>query len=99
MSFLFQEDLKELKTDVKNGKTDVKPYADDLEHILKWKTNTKPPKLSESLKNLRSIRIIPIEYDNQDNSLNEFDSVVEDIEKSILSEVNSREYKIHGLLI
>ena len=32
---LFQEDLKELKKDVKNGKTDVKPYADDLENILK----------------------------------------------------------------
>ena len=85
---LFQEDLKELKNDVKNGKTDIKPNANDLKKILKWKTNFKPPKLSDSLKNLRSIRIIPIEYDNQENSLNEFDSVVENIERSILCEVN-----------
>ena len=87
---LFKEDLLELKNDVKNGKTDVKPYAEDLKNILKWKANSKPPILSDSLKSLRSIRIIPIEYDNQENSLTEFDSVVAKIEKSILSEVNGR---------
>ena len=85
---LFQEDLKELKKDVEEGKTDIKPYADDLKNILNWNTRSKPPILSDSLKKLRSIRIIPVEYDNQEKSVTEFDYVVSDIEKSILSEVN-----------
>lgn len=84
---LFKEDLKELKRDVEEGNTDVKPYAEDLENILKWNTHRPAPKLSRSLKKLRSIRIIPVEYDNQDQSLQAFDDVVADIENSILKEV------------
>ena len=61
-----------------------------LDNILKWNTRSKPPELSESLKKLRSIRIIPVEYDNQEKSLTEFDHVVADIEKSILGEVNGK---------
>jgi hypothetical protein len=84
---LFKEDLQELKKDVEDAQTDVKPYATDLENILKWNPHSKPPEISNSLKKLRSIRIIPVEYDNQRKSLTEFDSVVADIEESVIKEV------------
>jgi hypothetical protein len=89
---LFKEDLKELKKDVEEGKTDIKPYANDLENILKWNPRSKVPSLSDSLKKLRSVRIIPVDYDNQRRSLTEFDAVVGEIEESIISEVNG-----HGI--
>ncbi|AEG17841.1 PD-(D/E)XK nuclease family protein [Methanobacterium paludis] len=84
---LFKDDIQELKRDVEEGKTDIKPYADDLENILRWNDQSEPPALSNSLKKLRSIRIIPVDYDNQKKSLSEFDTVVDDIEGSIIKEV------------
>ena len=54
--------------------------------------------LSDAYHNLRSIRIIPIEEGSLNESLNAFDSVVEDIESNINNEVKTMESKIVGIL-
>lgn len=79
----FRKDLEELKREVKNNKTDIMPTGEDLELLLNWKTRTTPPALSESYQNLRSVRIIPIEDDSLQESLQAFDSVVGNIESNI----------------
>ncbi len=83
----FRKDLEELKSEVKNNKTDIMPTGEDLELLLNWKTRTTPPALSESYQNLRSVRIIPIEDDSLQESLQAFDSVVGDIESNINREI------------
>ena len=62
----------------------------DIELIEKWNEDEKMPELSENFKIDRSIRIIPISKNSEriENALNEFDSVVEKIEESILKESN-----------
>lgn len=90
---LFKEDLKLLKMEVKDESTDIMPSQNDLNSLLKWNTRSKAPDLSETFKNERSIRFIMTENESIDNSLNEFDQVVAEIENSIICEVNGRGIK------
>jgi CRISPR/Cas system-associated exonuclease Cas4 (RecB family) len=87
---LFKEDLKELKKEVIEKNTDVMPIKKDKELLLKWNSRKKTPSLTEHFKNLRSIRIIPVDQISLDKSLNEFDSVVAEIEDSIIREVDGQ---------
>ena len=87
---LFKEDLSELKKEVNANNTDVMPEGADKELILKWNPKKKTPKLSESFRNLRSIRMIPTDDVSLENSLQEFDNVVADIETSIINEVDGQ---------
>lgn len=87
---LFKEDLSELKKEVNDSNTDVMPEGNDKELILKWNPKKKTPILSESFRNLRSIRMIPTDSISLENSLQEFDNVVTDIEKSIINEVDGQ---------
>ncbi len=88
--FLFKEDLKELKKEVRENKTDVMPDSDDRKLLTDWTARKKRPPLSEPYRNLRSIRIIPINEVSLENSLEEFDNVVADIENSIIHEVDGQ---------
>lgn len=87
---LFKEDLSELKKEVKKNDSDVLPDGTDKELILKWNPTKKTPILSESFRNLRSIRMIPTDDVSLENSLQEFDHVVSDIENSIINEVDGQ---------
>ena len=86
----FQKDLLELKGEVKRKETDIMPEDEDLELLMNWKSKSKPPSLSDSYRNLRSIRVIPIEQKVLDESLKEFDSVVGEIENNIYHEVDGK---------
>jgi hypothetical protein len=80
-------DLKLIKDDIVNGKTDVKVSKKDKESLLEWDGNENYyPTLSNKFRLDRSIRIIPIKEDKIENSLREFDSVVNQIESSLIKE-------------
>jgi len=85
---LFKEDLKELKREVKEESTDIMPDGGDRESILKWNPKNRIPSLSEPFRHLRSIRMIPMDDVSLEKSLQEFDTVVGDIEGSIINEVD-----------
>jgi len=85
-----QEDMKELKNDVRNNSTDIMPQGLDLQAIQNWRRNTTPPSLSRPFKEQRSIRIIPVNDIHILNSLQQFDGVVSGIESCVVSEVMSK---------
>ena len=73
--------------DIVNGKTDVKISKKDKESLLEWDGNENYyPTLSDKFRLDRSIRIIPIQKDKIESSLKEFDSVVNQIESSLIKE-------------
>jgi len=81
------EDMEQLVTDVKNNQTDIMPSGQDLQSILKWNSRKKLPSLTQPFKEQRSIRIIPVDNNSIQNSLNQFDNVVSNIESAVLSEI------------
>ena len=86
-----KEDLVLIKEEIKNKTTDVgyqKEYEEDINLIEKWAEDDKAPELSDKFKLDRSIRIIPIDDDKQDESLKKFDQVVLNIENSLIKEMN-----------
>ncbi|NYB53057.1 MAG: PD-(D/E)XK nuclease family protein [Methanobacteriaceae archaeon] len=87
---LFKEDLIILKKEVQEEKTDVMPEGGDRKSILKWNPKKRIPSFSEPFRHLRSIRLIPIDEVSMEKSLLEFDSVVADIEHSIINEVHGQ---------
>ena len=87
------DDLMAIKTDLENNNTDVSISRKDEEILFNWNPESEYHilnDLSDKFKIDRSIRIIPISKDSEkiDNALDEFDSVVEEIEESILKESN-----------
>lgn len=83
------EDMEELRKDVDHSLTDVMPSGQDLNRIQNWRRRTPLviPTLTRPFKERRSIRIIPINDDAVQNSLQRFDNVVLMIENSVLSEM------------
>lgn len=80
-------DMNDLKKDVRNTLTDIMPPNKfDEENILEWKSGDEPL-LTSTYKENRSIRIIPITNDKIMESLVKFDDVVNDIENAVLTEV------------
>lgn len=85
-----KEDLIVIQQDIHNNLTDVPKkdeYKKDIKLIENWDEDQKVPELSEEFKIDRSIRIIPIKQEEIDESLKEFDNVVNDIEKSLINEM------------
>ncbi|MDR0912347.1 MAG: PD-(D/E)XK nuclease family protein [Methanobrevibacter sp.] len=84
------KDLKEIRQDIIDNKIDksVKNIPDDdLKKIIDWNCEEKTfPVLSDEFKINRSIRIITIDETTIDNALNEFDSVVGEIECCLIKE-------------
>ncbi|GAA5819408.1 MAG: PD-(D/E)XK nuclease family protein [Methanobrevibacter sp. CfCl-M3] len=88
------EDLIVIKRDITNGKTDVEISEEDRELIENWdETEENFPKLSDSFKLDRSIRIVEINENKTDEALSEFDKVVKNIEKSTLNESKGKSIK------
>lgn len=82
------EDMEQLVIDVKNRQTDIMPSGKDLQAILRWNQKNNLPPLTQPFKESRSIRIIPIDDSSIQNSLKQFDNVVSDIERAVLSEID-----------
>ena len=83
------EDLIAIKEDILNDSTDVKIEDSEISKILNWDENeVNYIKMSEKFKKDRSIRTVFIKKDSKINALKEFDSVVSEIENSIISETN-----------
>jgi hypothetical protein len=78
-----QQDMALLKEDTQNNTTDIMPTGLDLTNISSWQRRQSPPALSSPFKELRSIRVIPISPQSIQNSLNNFDSTVNEIEQSV----------------
>ena len=84
-----KEDLAMIKEELRDGLTDVGYYYEkDIKAIEKWQEEDKAPELSDNFKIERSIRIINVDEKEQDIALKKFDSVVSDIEKSLIKEMN-----------
>ncbi len=89
-----QEDYKDI--DEKNWNTDVKASKRDLNILLNWDSKKDLPihkDLSDKFKMDRSIRIITIENDLIEDSLKEFDDVVDKIETATLKEIDGNPIK------
>jgi len=84
---LSQEDMKELKNDVRSNSTDIMPQGLDLQAIQNWRESTPPPQISGPFREQRSIRIVPVNQARVQNALQQFDNVVREIENCVLSEM------------
>lgn len=70
--------------------TDI-PAADaDLAALTNWRTGAPPPNLSATLREARSMRIMPIHEASVEAGLNSFDAVVQEIEGSVIAEVGGQ---------
>lgn len=84
-----KEDLALIKEELENDLTDVGgEYVNDVKLIENWQEDDKAPELSDDFKIDRSIRIINVNESEQDNALLKFDSVVANIESSLIKEMN-----------
>ena len=86
-----KEDLilmqEEISHDLTDSAIDYSKYADDVELIMNWNEDDKAPELSQEFKIARSIRIINIDTNEINESLNRFDNVVFSIESSMINEI------------
>lgn len=80
------EDLQKLRSEIAESRTDVLPVGDDLQKLREWQPGRPLPSLSRSFRQDRSIQVIPIEGQALEESLRKFDSVVREIESSVLME-------------
>ena len=93
------DDLKAIKEDLLNNQTDVsinQISEDDWLRLRNWNEDSEIAihrDLSDKFKMDRSIRIINVEEDLIDNSLYQFDNVVNDIESSLIKEMNGCKIK------
>ena len=83
-----KEDLVLINEELNNGLTDVgNEFENDVELISNWQEDDKAPELSDEFKIARSIRIINVDDDETDAALLKFDSVVANIEESLIKEM------------
>ncbi|MDO5831416.1 MAG: PD-(D/E)XK nuclease family protein [Methanobrevibacter sp.] len=83
-----KEDLVLIKDELNNGLTDIgNEYEHDVDLINNWEEEDKAPDLSDEFKIARSIRIINVDETEQEKALLKFDSVVADIEESLIKEI------------
>ena len=86
-----KEDLVLIKEELRNGLTDVgEKYPEDVELIENWEEDDKAPALSDEFKIDRSIRIISVDESEKNDALLKFDSVVANIEESLIKEMQGR---------
>ena len=83
-----KEDLVLIKDELNNATTDVGyEWPDDVRRIENWQEEDKAPELSDEFKIARSIRIINVNDREREDALVKFDSVVADIENSLIKEM------------
>jgi hypothetical protein len=84
-----RDDILSLKRELNNRQTDILPIGFDAQAINGWRSRTQLlPRLSTSLREQRSIRVIPVTDASIDSSLHNFDAVVSNIESSVLREID-----------
>jgi len=84
------EDLKDFKKDVADDSTDILPTGRDLTNLQNW-NGSDATILSRQLREKRSIRVIPITDEKIQESFENFDHVVHEIEHSVLNEINGNQ--------
>ena len=77
----------EIAHDLTDNAIDYAKFADDVDLIMNWTEDDKAPNLSDEFKIARSIRIININNEEIEDSLNKFDNVVFKIESSLIKEI------------
>ena len=77
----------EIAHDLTDDAIDYAKFADDVDLIMNWTEDDKAPNLSDEFKIARSIRIININNEEIEDSLNKFDNVVFKIESSLIKEI------------
>ena len=77
----------EIAHDLTDKEIDYSKFADDVELIMDWNEDDKAPELSDEFKIARSIRLININNEEINNSLDKFDNVVFNIESSMIKEI------------
>ena len=85
-----KEDLILIKDEMENGLIEAETlikFESDFELITDWQEDDKAPELSDEFKLERSIRIINIDDNELKKSLEKFDSVVFEIEESLINEI------------
>lgn len=84
-----RDDILSLKRELNNKQTDILPIGFDAQAINGWHSRIQLlPRLSTSLREQRSIRVIPVTDASIDSSLHNFDAVVSNIESSVLREID-----------
>ena len=93
------DDLVAIRDDLKNDRTDISRESvpkEDWDKLINWDEKFDLPihrDLSDKFKMDRSMRIINLDEDQMENSLNEFDNVVNNIESSMIKEMNGLSIK------
>ena len=93
------DDLVAIREDLKNDTTDISKDLipkEDWNKLIHWDEKYDLPihrDLSDKFKMDRSIRIINLNEELMENSLKEFDKVVNDIESSLMKEMNGLNIK------
>ena len=93
------DDLVAIREDLKNNQTDISQEdisKRDWNKLIHWDEKLDLPihrDLSDKFKMDRSIRIINLDEELMENSLNEFDNVVNSIESSMIKEMNGLSIK------
>ena len=85
-----KEDLLLIQEEMKNNLIDdetLEKYETDFKLIENWQEDDKAPELSDEFKLERSIRIININKEEINESLEKFDEVVYNIEESLINEI------------
>ena len=85
-----KEDLLLIQEEINNNLIEdetLERYERDFELIMNWQEDDKAPELSDEFKLERSIRIISIDQEEIDKSLEKFDEVVYNIEESLINEI------------
>lgn len=88
-----RDDIFSLKKEINRSQTDVIPTGLDLRAINNWRIGTQLPNISTTLKEQRSIRIVPVDDISILRGLDNFDNVVSDIENSVLGEISGNSVK------
>jgi hypothetical protein len=88
------KEIQFLKKEIRETRTDIIP-SDPSDIDLLGRTNPRYIRdhLSNDLRERRSIRIIPITDDRIETALTEFDTIVAEIEKSVVNEIHTGQIK------
>lgn len=83
------QDIEQLQDELNASPpaTDAVPHGPDRQQIVSWRVGT-TVNLSQTFREQRSVRIIPLTPSSISQSLNNFDSVVQKIEESVLREMS-----------
>ena len=82
------EDMAQLQHDLKSGVSDIVPSPRDEDLINAWRPRMPVPALSPTFREQRSLRVVSVDTGDIQDSLNRFDDVVVDIERSVQSEMS-----------